>query len=211
MAQGLTGDKDPYAAFCWTEKAANQGHAAAQTNLGVMYELGQGVKEDFRQAVMWTEKAARQGHAMAACNLAWYYTNDVVLEKDLSKAAIWFHMSGQKDHKKAQNRLVTIHKHGIGINKSLTWATYWLLRYSLSDDRRKLTISLKDSLDLLAVIPNAIIAFNDFKDVSTIEFIDCPDDAKDKVYPVLIEMIQSKATFAKLIAFEGEFIHEVEL
>ena len=177
----------------------------------MLYELGQGVEQNYIHAVTWTEKAAKQGNAMAACNLAWYYTNDIVLEKDLSEAAIWFHKSGQKDHKQAQSRLVTIHKDGIGTNKSLTWATYWLLRYSLSDDRKKLTISLKDALDLLELIPNGIIAFSDFKDVSTIEFTKCPDEAKNKLYPVLIQMIQSKATFSRLIAFNGEFNIEVEL
>jgi TPR repeat protein len=184
--------KDLTRGALWFEKAANQGHAAAQTELGVIYELGKGVTQDYRQAVMWTEKAARQGDAMAACNLAWFYTNDVVLEKDLSQASVWFIKSGKDDYKPAQKRLIFIFKNGIGINKSLTWATYWLLRYSLSYDRSKLTISLKDSLELLKLIPNTIITFPEFNDVKVVEFTDCPPKAKRKVHQVLIELFNQR-------------------
>jgi Sel1 repeat len=36
---------------------ANQGVAEAQSNLGVMYEQGQGVPQDYAEAVMWFRKA----------------------------------------------------------------------------------------------------------------------------------------------------------
>ena len=32
---------------------AEQGHASAQTSLGVMYRDGQGVEKDFKEAVKW--------------------------------------------------------------------------------------------------------------------------------------------------------------
>ncbi len=39
-------------------KAAEQGNAYAQTNLGVMYHNGQGVTQDYVQAHMWFNLAA---------------------------------------------------------------------------------------------------------------------------------------------------------
>lgn len=36
------------------------GNAAAQFNLGVMYENGQGVRQDYVQAVQWYRKASEQ-------------------------------------------------------------------------------------------------------------------------------------------------------
>jgi hypothetical protein len=42
-------------------KSAEQGHASAQFNLGVMYETGQGVPEDKAEATKWIRKAAEQG------------------------------------------------------------------------------------------------------------------------------------------------------
>lgn len=42
-------------------KAAEQGDATAQNNLGVMYTNGLGVGQDYAQAVEWYRKAAEQG------------------------------------------------------------------------------------------------------------------------------------------------------
>ena len=48
---------------------AEQGEAAAQFALGLMYDNGRGVPEDDRQAVLWYRKAAEQGDARAQFNL----------------------------------------------------------------------------------------------------------------------------------------------
>ena len=53
----------------WYQRAAEQGVADAQYNLGVMYYNGQGVKQDYIKAVEWYQKAAEQGHAEAQFNL----------------------------------------------------------------------------------------------------------------------------------------------
>jgi TPR repeat protein len=43
------------------------------TNLGWLYQEGEGVKQDYRQAKNWWEKAAALGQATAMNNLAWLY------------------------------------------------------------------------------------------------------------------------------------------
>ena len=45
----------------WYRKAADQGHAQAQSNLGVMYVKGEGVPENDAEAFKWYRKAADQG------------------------------------------------------------------------------------------------------------------------------------------------------
>ena len=50
-------------------KAAEQGVANAQFNLGTMYSKGQGVKQDYTKAVTWYRKSAEQGYALAQYNL----------------------------------------------------------------------------------------------------------------------------------------------
>jgi len=42
----------------WWRAASEQGHADAQSNLGVMYTNGQGVPQDYIQAHMWYNLAA---------------------------------------------------------------------------------------------------------------------------------------------------------
>ncbi|MCD8237521.1 MAG: sel1 repeat family protein, partial [Prevotellaceae bacterium] len=49
----------------WYAKAAEQGNAKAQNALGVCYEKGQGVVQDFIKAAEWYAKAAEQGDADA--------------------------------------------------------------------------------------------------------------------------------------------------
>ena len=44
---------------------AEQGDAVAQFNLGVKYDNGQGVPQDYAEAVKWYRKAAEQGDAGA--------------------------------------------------------------------------------------------------------------------------------------------------
>jgi TPR repeat protein len=61
--------KDAVQAVHWYRKAAEQGYAQAQCNLGVMYANGLGVEKDAVQAVHWFRKAAEQGHAQAQHNL----------------------------------------------------------------------------------------------------------------------------------------------
>lgn len=45
--------------------AAEQGHAEAQYELGLIYEFGHGVEKNIPQAIKWYQKAAEQGHAKA--------------------------------------------------------------------------------------------------------------------------------------------------
>jgi TPR repeat protein len=47
-------------ALKWFRKSAEQGHALAQYNLGVMYERGAGALQDYVQAYMWYNLAAAQ-------------------------------------------------------------------------------------------------------------------------------------------------------
>ena len=57
-------------AMTWYLKAAEQGHANAQSNLAVMYNKAQGVSRDRVQACMWLKLAAKQDHEDAKHDLA---------------------------------------------------------------------------------------------------------------------------------------------
>ena len=65
--------EDDVEAVRWYRKAAEQGLAQAQYNLGVMYANGDGVREDDVEAVRWFRKAAEQGLAHAQEALAKRY------------------------------------------------------------------------------------------------------------------------------------------
>src|SRR5262249_19063478 len=91
-------------------KAAERGFASAQTNLGVMYNSGEGVARDYAEAAKWHQRAAAQGLPLGQFNLAtMYYFGDGVA-KDLVQAYKWSALAaasfppGQDRENAAHNR-----------------------------------------------------------------------------------------------------------
>lgn len=58
--------KDMVKAVKWFRKAAEQGNAVAQCNLGWSCEDGDGIEKNLKKAVEWYRKAAQQGSKEAA-------------------------------------------------------------------------------------------------------------------------------------------------
>ena len=68
-------DRGQPADFKATIKAAARGDAVAQYKLGAMYDTGQGVPQDYAEALKWYRLSADQGDAMAQFNLGLMYEN----------------------------------------------------------------------------------------------------------------------------------------
>lgn len=66
-------DRNPRERASILKKAAEKGYAAAQNQLGNCYLGGEGVSQDYNQAVYWYRKAAEQGYANAQNNLGHCY------------------------------------------------------------------------------------------------------------------------------------------
>src|SRR5207253_2871509 len=63
-------ERDCALAAKWFRLAANQGSAAAQNSLGVLYEEGLGIRTDIVEAIHLFRMAAEQGEPRAQANLA---------------------------------------------------------------------------------------------------------------------------------------------
>lgn len=81
---------DYAAAMGFYRELANNGVAAAQFNLGVMFDFGQGVGKNPAEAARWYRTAATQGHAGAQFNLAGLYYDGVGVPQDHLRAYVWF-------------------------------------------------------------------------------------------------------------------------
>jgi len=68
-----------------TLKKAEQGFAKAQFNLGLMYSKGEGVPQNYKQAMHWYSKAAEQGMAKAQYSLGLMY----YIRQDYKLAYVW--------------------------------------------------------------------------------------------------------------------------
>ena len=84
----------------WTP-LAEAGDVSVQFNLGLMYNYGEGVLQDYKEAVKWFRLAAEQGVAEAQIALAVMYEfGDGVLQ-DNTMAHMWYNIASANGHDKA--------------------------------------------------------------------------------------------------------------
>ena len=76
--------------FNQMQRWANQGIAEAQFNLGLIYDNGEGVQQDYSKAAQWYEKAANQGMPDAQFNLGLMYYNGKGVRQNTATAKEWF-------------------------------------------------------------------------------------------------------------------------
>ena len=89
---------------------AEQGHAQAQFNLGMMYVTGQGVPQDDHAAVTWYRRAAEQGSARAQNNLGLMYDHGLGVPQDYVLAHMWFNLAGSNGLKVAVGKRSILEK-----------------------------------------------------------------------------------------------------
>jgi TPR repeat protein len=96
-------DKGDYAtALRFVRPLADQGRAAAQLKLGVMYAKGEAVPQDEVESVKWIRLAARQGNAEAQDALGIRYAErDGVVPQDYFRAYMWFDLSAAQGNRSA--------------------------------------------------------------------------------------------------------------
>ena len=98
----------------WWKKAAAQGDAKAQYNLGLCYDKGYGTEKNPDIAAQYYEKAAVAGHAMAQLNSGFYHAR----KKDFPNAAKWFMKSALQGNRIAQYNIALCYEKGYGVEKN---------------------------------------------------------------------------------------------
>ncbi|GBC32762.2 hypothetical protein RIR_jg12158.t1 [Rhizophagus irregularis DAOM 181602=DAOM 197198] len=89
-------------------QATNSGNFIAQSNIGVMYESGNGVDQDYDKAFELYQQAANSGNYLAQYNLANMYKRGMGIEKDINQAIYWYEKSAKQGFQNAQNTLKII-------------------------------------------------------------------------------------------------------
>ena len=86
-------------------KKARQGNAESEYTLGTLYELGEGVAEDDKEAFKWFSLAASQGYAKAQNNLGYMYDLGEGVAQDNIRAYMWKYLAAaQGDVDAAEQR-----------------------------------------------------------------------------------------------------------
>ena len=107
------------------KKAAEQGNASAQFNLGNMYRLGEAVIQDDEEAVTWFRLASEQGHASAQFNLGLMYRDGKGVLKDDKEAVKWYQLAAAQGTAGAQYNLGYMYRYGNGVLQDDKEAVKW--------------------------------------------------------------------------------------
>lgn len=110
----------------WFRKAAKQGHAQAQFELGEFYYVGsRKIPQDYYEAVDWYRKAAAQGLAKAQLMLGGAYTLGKGVQRNDREGEKWIRRAAEQGHGAAQLSLGAIYEEGRGVpqdkHESLKW------------------------------------------------------------------------------------------
>eukprot|EP00729_Bicosta_minor_P020177 gene20177-biopygen10446 len=97
----------------------------AQSNLGIMYYTGKGVKQDHVEAAKWFRKSAEAGYANAQYNLGNMYRNGKGVEQDHVEAVKWYRKSAEAGDAMAQNNLGLMYRNGKGVEEDHVEAAKW--------------------------------------------------------------------------------------
>ena len=90
-----------------------------------MYNNGQGVAQDYKEAVKWYTKAAEQGDELAQYNLALMYDNGKGVAQDYKEAMKWYTKAAEQGHTDAQYNLGVMYYKGEGVVQDYKSAHMW--------------------------------------------------------------------------------------
>lgn len=98
--------------------------AGAQYQKGCAYRDGDGVRQDYTEAVRWFRKAAEQGHANAQHSLGFLYAR-VPSAPDYAQAAHWYRKAAEQGFAEAQCDLGWCYEFGQGVPQDYAQAVHW--------------------------------------------------------------------------------------
>ena len=105
--------------------------AVTQYNLGVKYDEGHEVIQDYKEAVKWYRKSAEQGHSSAQYNLGNKYNKGQGVPQDYKEAVKWYKKSAEQGDSDAQYNLGVRFYNGEGVIHDYVMAhMYWNLAAS---------------------------------------------------------------------------------
>ena len=109
-----------------TLKAAEQGDAEAQANLGFMYANGEGVPQDDVEAVKWYRKAADQGYAKAQHMLGFMYIIGQGVPENATEGVKWYRKAAEQGYALALRSLGSVYDLGRAVppNKVEAYALF---------------------------------------------------------------------------------------
>jgi TPR repeat protein len=120
-ARGHGCEHDVQEALKWYRKAAEQGLAEAQCNLGM-----DGIFGDKTEGTEWIRKAAQHGSAPAQTQLGVYYYRGVGVPKNTAEGAKWLLKAAEQGYAEGQSQLGLSYFSGDGVPADYVEAYKWI-------------------------------------------------------------------------------------
>jgi len=139
------GGTDLPLAVDWFRKAAAQGYADAEFQMGQLYDFGFGVGQDDRDALAWYRKAAEHSSAAGQRAVGDFYRKGRGVAADLAEAARWYRRAAEGDDVRAQNELGQLFFTGTGVARDYVSAYVW---FSLAASQAPLPDNRKGLVEL---------------------------------------------------------------
>jgi hypothetical protein len=109
----------------WAE-LSREGNAEAEFGLGLMYDLGNGIRENPQTALFWYRMAAEAGVPSAAFNVGAMYDSGRGVPRSSAEAATWYAKAAALGHLRAQYNLGLMYEQGDGVPRNRDAARVWL-------------------------------------------------------------------------------------
>ena len=144
VSQGVASAQTP----AETRERANAGDAIAQERLGIMYYNGEGVPQDYVEAVRWYRLAADQGLAAAQLDLGVMYDRGRGVPQDYVEAVRWYRLAVDQGFAAAQYNLGFMYDRGRGVLLDYVEALKWvnLAAARAASDRQEDYRAARDAL-----------------------------------------------------------------
>ena len=128
--------------------AAKSGDALSQFTLGWMYDSGQGVAQEYKNAVYWYTMAAKQNDAGAQYSLGVMYAKGRGVKQSYAQAVHWFKQAAERGFVEAQHNLGSMYGNGQGVIRDFVQAHMWfnLAARSGSEDSVKYRDTVEEKM-----------------------------------------------------------------
>lgn len=118
---------------------ADQGDAVAQHDLGVIYENGLGVPQNYDEAVKWYHLAAEQGYGLSQFNLGLLYDKGRGVSQNDVEAVKWYSLAANQSNAAAQVNLGVLYAQGRGVKQDYVRALMWFNLSAAQGEQRAVT------------------------------------------------------------------------
>jgi TPR repeat protein/GTPase SAR1 family protein len=117
-------------AIVWYRRAAEQGLAVAQANLGQKLIVESSGNSDGSEGFKWLMKAAEQGYAIAENMIGCCFMDGLACAQNPEMAFAWIKKAAEQGHPEAEANLARCYEEGIGTEIDQEAWSNWLIRAS---------------------------------------------------------------------------------